>query len=259
MQIDDAIQVSEGVRIKIVGNSSLGLAVGQITIVLGVTRSREYISDVTDVEEVRDGESNGEVGVMLVNLDGESFVNNDIEEEAPGEVGAIVATNNGGLHDAESFGVGTTRLGNGHEVNTEVLEQVDGLFAEFASLFVLNSTLNLGTIVVLATTIAEVDIHFELMTAVITDGVEHLQGRVTFLDKFLHGGSGQTGTLSILERIVGIDTDVLGLTHVIADGQTLGGLEVDVVVRVVVLVGVGTGILDKLDKVARLFVVCTDR
>ena len=98
------------------------------------------------------------------------------------------------------------------------------------------------------------------MTAVITDGVEHLQGSVTFLNELGHRRSGQTGTLSILESIVGIDTNVLRLTKVIGQSDTFNRTEVLIIVAVVVGVRVSTSVLYQLNQVTSLLVVsrCAD-
>ena len=93
------------------------------------------------------------------------------------------------------------------------------------------------------------------MAAVVSNGVEHLEGGVASLDELGHGARGEARTLGILEGVVGVDTDILGLAQVVGQGDTLGGTEVFVVVAVVVGVGVSTGILDQLDQVAGLLVV----
>ena len=160
---------------------------------------------------------------------------------------------------AEGLGVRTARLCAGDEVDTKVFEQLDRLATFFTSLLIFHDTVNGGTSILRTTKETEVEAQFELVTTVVIDRIEHLQGGVTFLDKLGHGGRSQTSTLSILKSVVRVDADVvLRRTEVIADGQTLNGFEVEVVVRIIVLVGVGTGILDQLDKVAGLFIVSTD-
>ena len=158
----------------------------------------------------------------------------------------------------ELAGIGTTRLSNSGEVDTEVLEQLDLFLTFLTSFLISNYASENRAIVFVATCITEVNVSLELMATVIVNGVEHLKCGVAFTDKGGHSVAREAGSFSILEGVVGIDANVFGLTKIVGQSNTLGGAEVLVVVALVVGVGVGTHILDNLNKVASLFVEGTD-
>ena len=253
--VGNGVDVSVGLGIQVSIDNLLHLGVGQITVVLGVTSDGEDAENIADIKEVVDGDVSLDEGLALADLDGPHFIDNNIKVEAPRQTGTAVATDDSRLRVGECSGVRTTRLGNSHEVDTEVLEELDFFLALLTSLLIGNDAGDDRAIILGTGTIAKVNISLELMATVVSNGVEHLKGGVTFLDKLGHSTRGQTSTFSILKGVVGVDTDVLGLTEVISQGDTLDGTEVLIVVAVVVGVGVSTGILDKLNQIAGLFVV----
>ena len=60
-------------------DDSLGLGVGEVTVVLSVTRDREHAGSITDIEEVVDSQSDSQVGLTLADLDGEGLVDDNVK------------------------------------------------------------------------------------------------------------------------------------------------------------------------------------
>ena len=73
-------------------DEGLSFWVGEIAVILGVARDMVNISNITDVKEVSNRKSNGEVCLAFANLDGEGLVSHHIKVEAPRQTSTIIAT-----------------------------------------------------------------------------------------------------------------------------------------------------------------------
>ena len=104
----NSIQVSVGDRIQVAVDDSLGLGVGEVTVILRVTRNGEHAGSIADIEEVIHREHQSQIGRTFANFDGERLVNDNVKEEAPRQTSSIIATHNGTLSMAELLRIRTT-------------------------------------------------------------------------------------------------------------------------------------------------------